>query len=60
MPEAPLCAGRGHFSWRRLAISPDGKWLLFTSSRDSSAGARSLTQHVIDISSLGVGPAGSK
>ena len=42
------------------AISPDGKWLLFSSSRDASAGSRSLTQYVMDISSLGVGPAGRK
>jgi|WetSurMetagenome_2_1015567.scaffolds.fasta_scaffold31522_1 TolB protein len=38
------------------AISPDGRWLLFSSSRDSTPGARLLTQYVMDISSLGVGP----
>ena len=38
------------------AISPDGHWLLFTSSRDSKAEARSLSQYVMDISSLKVRP----
>jgi Tol biopolymer transport system component/ankyrin repeat protein len=37
------------------AISPDGHWLLFTSSRDTKPGTRSLTQYVMDISSLHVG-----
>lgn len=38
------------------AISPDGRWLLFTSSRDSDPAVRRLTQYVMDISSLGAGP----
>jgi len=39
------------------AISPDGHWLLFTSSRDAKPEARELTQFLMDISSLGIGPA---
>jgi Tol biopolymer transport system component len=38
------------------AISPDGHWLLFTSSRDSTPEHRELTQYVMDISSMGIGP----
>ena len=38
------------------AISPDGHWLLFTSSRDSTPENRGLTQYLMDISSLDVGP----
>lgn len=38
------------------SISPDGKWLLFTSSRHATPGSRSLTQYLMDISSLAIGP----
>jgi Tol biopolymer transport system component len=42
------------------AISPDGAWLLFTSSRDAKPGERFLTQYLMDISSLNLGrPGGS-
>jgi TolB protein len=39
------------------AISPDGRWLLFSSSRDSAAGTRQMTQYLMDVSSLGLAPA---
>ena len=35
------------------AISPDGRWLLFSSSRDSEVGTRQMTQYLMDISRLG-------
>jgi Tol biopolymer transport system component len=38
------------------AISPDGYWLLFSSSRDAAPGTRALTEYLMDISSLGIGP----
>ena len=38
------------------AISPDGHWLLFSSSRDSAPGARSMGVYLEDISSLHLGP----
>lgn len=37
------------------SISPDGRWLLFTSSRNSKPGDRLLTLYMMDISSLNVG-----
>lgn len=37
------------------AISPDGRWLLFTSSRDARPGERFLTLYRMDISSLNLG-----
>jgi TolB protein len=36
-------------------VSPDGRWLLFSSSRDSKPGSRALTIYRMDISSLHVG-----
>jgi Tol biopolymer transport system component len=38
------------------AISPDGHWLAFSSSRDAAPGTRMLTEYLMDISSLGIGP----
>ena len=38
------------------AISPDGKWLTFSSSRQAPEGARTLHQYVMDVSSLHIGP----
>jgi Tol biopolymer transport system component len=40
------------------AISPDGKWLTFSSGRDAPAGSRMLQQYLMDISSLGIKPVG--
>lgn len=42
------------------SISPDGKWLAFSSGRDAKPGERTLYQYVMDISSLNVGPAKKK
>lgn len=39
------------------SISPDGHWLLFTSTRDSVPGERSTGIYLADISSLHIGPA---
>ena len=39
------------------AISPDGRWLLFASSRDAKPDERFLTLYMMDISSLKVGKA---
>lgn len=39
------------------SISPDGHWLAFSSGRDAKPGERTLFEYVMDISSLGVGPA---
>lgn len=39
------------------SFSPDGKWLTFSSGRDAKPGERTLFQYVMDISSLGLGPA---
>jgi len=38
------------------ALSPDGHWLLFTSGRGAAGGVRQLTEYVMDVSSLGLGP----
>lgn len=38
------------------SISPDGKLLAFSSSRDAKPGERTLYQYVMDISSLGIVP----
>ena len=38
------------------AISPDGKWLAFSSSRAARPGERSMDMYLMDISSLRVGP----
>ncbi len=38
------------------SISPDGKWLAISSSRDSPPGERFITQYLIDITSLDIGP----
>jgi Tol biopolymer transport system component len=38
------------------AISPDGKTMAFSSSREAPEGERSLFIHTMDISSLGIGP----
>jgi TolB protein len=38
------------------SISPDGKWMTFSSSRGGKPGERALYQYLMDISSLGVGP----
>lgn len=38
------------------AISPDGRWLAFSSGRDAKPGERMLYEYVMDISSLGLGP----
>ncbi|MCX6550427.1 MAG: hypothetical protein NTY02_05365 [Acidobacteria bacterium] len=40
------------------AISPDGHWLGFSSSRDAKPGERSMFMYLMDVSSLHVGPAG--
>jgi TolB protein len=40
------------------AISPDGKLMAFASSRDARPGERKLYTHLMDISSLRVGPTG--
>ncbi len=37
------------------AISPDGRWLLFASSRDSKPDERLLTLYLMDVSSLNLG-----
>jgi Tol biopolymer transport system component len=38
------------------AVSPDGQWLVFSSSRAAAPGDRSLGVFLMDISSLKVGP----
>jgi Tol biopolymer transport system component len=38
------------------AISPDGKMMAFSSSRDTAPGERTLALFQMDISSLNVGP----
>jgi TolB protein len=38
------------------SISPDGKWLHFSSSRDSAPGKREISLYVADISKYNVGP----
>ncbi|HTS87780.1 MAG TPA: hypothetical protein VMG41_04745 [Gemmatimonadales bacterium] len=38
------------------SISPDGHWLLFSSSRDTPHGQRALGEYLMDISSLHIGP----
>lgn len=40
------------------AISPDGRWLGFSSSRGAKPGERSMYMYLMDISSLHVGPGG--
>jgi Tol biopolymer transport system component len=40
------------------AISPDGRLLAFASGRDAKPGERKLYMHLMDISSLKVGPGG--
>lgn len=42
------------------SISPDGKWLQFSSSRGSKPGSRLMTLFLTDVSSLGIGPRKSK
>jgi len=42
------------------SISPDGHWMAFSSSRDAKPGERVLYEYIMDISSLGVGPAKKK
>src|SRR5438552_260674 len=42
------------------AISPDGRWLLFASSRDSKPDERLLTLYLMDISSLNLDRPGSR
>ncbi len=37
------------------SISPDGHWLLFSSSRDAAPGTRALGLYLMDISSLNIG-----
>jgi Tol biopolymer transport system component len=37
-------------------ISPDGKWLSFSSNRDAPPGSRSLSLYLMEISHLKVGP----
>jgi len=39
------------------AISPDGKWLGFSSTREAKPGERNMKMFLMDISSLNVGPA---
>jgi len=39
------------------SISADGKWMTFSSSRGGKPGERALYQYLMDISSLGLGPA---
>lgn len=38
------------------AISPDGRLLTFSSSRDEAPGVRTLSPYLMDISSLNIGP----
>jgi len=38
------------------SISPDGHWLAFSSSRDSTPGSHSTGVYLLDISSLHIGP----
>jgi Tol biopolymer transport system component len=38
------------------AISPDGRWMGFSSSRDAKPGERKMFMYLMDISSLKVGP----
>jgi dipeptidyl aminopeptidase/acylaminoacyl peptidase len=38
------------------SISADGQWMTFSSSRGGKPGERALFQHIMDISSLGLGP----
>jgi hypothetical protein len=38
------------------SISADGRWMTFSSSRGGKPGEWALLQHVMDISSLGLGP----
>ena len=38
------------------SISADGKWMTFSSGRGGKPGERALYQHIMDISSLGLGP----
>lgn len=38
------------------SISPDGRWLHFSSSRDSKPGERFITVYLADISHLNIGP----
>jgi TolB protein len=38
------------------SISADGRWMTFSSSRGGRPGERALFQHLMDISSLGLGP----
>jgi Tol biopolymer transport system component len=38
------------------SISADGRWMTFSSSRGGKPGERALFQHIMDISSLGLGP----
>jgi TolB protein len=38
------------------SISADGHWMTFSSSRGGKPGERALFQHIMDISSLGLGP----
>ena len=42
------------------AISPDGRWLLFASSRDSKPDERLLTLYLMDVSSLNLDRPGSR
>jgi len=37
-------------------ISPDGKYLAFSSNRDEEPGVRTLSPYLMDISSLNLGP----
>ena len=38
------------------SISADGRWMTFSSSRGGKPGERALYQHIMDISSLNLGP----
>jgi len=38
------------------SISADGRWMTFSSGRGGKPGERALFQHIMDISSLGLGP----
>jgi Tol biopolymer transport system component len=40
------------------AVSPDGQWLGFSSSRQAEEGTRQTHLYLMDISSLGISPAG--
>jgi Tol biopolymer transport system component len=42
------------------AISPDGRWLTFSSGREAKPGERTLRQFLMDIGSLGIVPAKAK